>query len=486
MALAIILIILVVASVIFNFLTPWTLTELASNWGAMDTMLNITLLMSGLVFAAVTLFVVYAIIRFRHRPGSKAEYEPDNHRLEWWLLGITTVGIVALLAPGLVVYYDFVRPPEDAARVEIFGEQWRFSYRYPGEDGELGSSAIRHISGDNPLGLDPDDHRSHDDVVVDDALRLPVDRPVKVMLRSKDVIHSFFVPEFRAKMDMVPGMVTHFWFTPTRTGRFDGLCAQHCGVGHFDMRGEVLVMEEDEFDSWLAEQETFGEVMARADDPVDVDDLAASGRRLANDQGCIACHSTDGSRRVGPTWLGLYGSEVELADGRTITADGDYIRQSILHPGEMLTKGFPPVMQPYDFDEEQLQSIVAFIRALSDEEDVPAEEAPPPAEEPAADEDKAPTAALGKQLASNHGCTACHTTDGSRSVGPSWLGLYGRQVELEDGRTVTADADYIKQSITDPNATRTKGYPPVMQPYDFSDNELDSLVMYIRDELRED
>ncbi len=449
-------------------------------------MLNISLLISGLVLVAVTLFIVYSLIRFRHREGGRAQYQPDNHRLEWWLLGITALGIAALLAPGLVVYSDFVRVPDDAARVQVFGEQWRFSYRYPGEDGELGESAIRHIGGGNPLGLDPDDPASRDDVVVSDALRLPVDRPVKVTLRARDVIHSFFVPEFRAKMDMVPGMVTSFWITPSRTGEFDALCAQHCGVGHFNMRGRVIVMEEDEFDNWLAQQQTFGESMA---DTGDGDDPVARGQRLANDRGCIACHSTDGSRRTGPSWQGLYDSEVELEDGSTVTVDKDYIRTSILEPNKDIHKGYPPVMQAYDFDDEQIESIVAFIRSLGEDGDQQQEPAPDQADsgdQAAGGDKREPSATMGKQLATDNGCMACHTTDGSSSVGPTWKNLHGREVELKDGSKVTADADYIRESITDPNAAQVKGYPPVMQSYDFSEQELEALVIYIRDELSED
>ncbi len=367
MILAIVLLIIVVGSVVFHFLNPWMLTELASHWGSMDAMLHISFLITGVVFVAVSLFMVVAIIRYRHREGQRARFQPDNRKLEWWLIGATTAGIVALLAPGLVVYSDFTRPPSNAMEVEAFGEQWRYSYRYPGEDGVLGYADIRHISSDNPLGLDPSDPMAMDDVVIhDDVLRLPVDRPVRMMLRSKDVLHGFFVPQFRAKMDMVPGMVTHFWFTPTRTGRFEVLCTQHCGIAHYNMRSHVVVMEQDEFDAWLQEQETFGESMAAADNDEAPDDLVAVGRRLANAEGCIGCHSVDGSRRVGPTWLNLYGSEVTLADGSTVIADEPYLRQSIEEPGTQLTAGYPPVMPAYSFDRDDMEALLAYIRSLSE------------------------------------------------------------------------------------------------------------------------
>ena len=389
MTLAIVLIIIIVGSVAFHFLNPWTLTELASNWASMDAMLQISFAVTGIVFVAVSAFLVIAIIRYRHRPGHRAEFSPDNRRLEWWLLGLTTVGIIALLAPGLVVYYDFIRTPDEAMEVEVVGEQWRFSYRYPGEDGVFGAADVRRITSDNPLGLDPDDPAALDDVpVVGGDLRLPRDQPVKVLMRSKDVLHNFFVPQFRAKMDMVPGMVTHFWFTPTRTGKFEVICAQHCGVGHFNMRGHVRVMEADAFQDWLAEQPTFGEILAALEE-ADEEPEIARGRQVADEQGCFACHSVDGSSRVGPTWLNLYGAEVTLADDSVVVADEDYLRRSITDPRAELTKGYPPAMPAYDFDDDVLDALVAYIRSLADEPDPPGAESPEPEDAPPQPDDQA-------------------------------------------------------------------------------------------------
>ncbi len=487
MVLAVVLVVIIIASVLFHLLSPWTFTELASNWGAMDTMFQVSMAITGLVFVLVTLFVVWALLRFRHREGHTAQYEPDNKRLEWWLIGITTAGIVALLAPGLWIYADFVRAPDDAIRVEVVGQQWQYSYRYPGPDGELGRTDTRLISFDNPFGMDPDDPRGHDDILIQGGdLRLPVGQPVRLKLRSKDVLHSVFVPQFRAKMDMVPGMVTSFWLTPTRTGRFEILCSQHCGIGHFNMRGVVEVMEREAFDAWLERQPTYAEQLTQLGARVEDEDVAR-GRRLVDGAGCFACHSLDGSRRVGPTWLGLYGSQVELADGTTVLADADYLRESIVNPGAQLTRGYPPVMQAYTFSDDEMAAIIAFLRTLGEGAEVPpdmteaVDDTPPP--EPAVAEAREPSIEWGQELASRHGCYACHSTDGSRQLGPTWRNLYGRSVELVDGSTVVADADYIKLSITNPGAQLTAGYPPVMQPYPFSEAELESMVMYIRDAL---
>lgn len=261
MAVALALVLIAVGSVVFHLLSPWWWTPIASNWQYIDQTIVITFWITGVVFVAVVLFMAYCVFRFRHRHGSKAAYEPENKRLEWWLTVATALGVAAMLAPGLFVWNQFVTVPRDAVEIEVVGRQWQWSYRLPGEDGKLGTSDIRHIGLDNPLGLNPHDAAGQDDVVIEaEDLHLPIGKPVKVLLRSIDVLHDFYVPEFRAKMDMVPGSVTYFWFTPTRTGTFEVLCAELCGVGHAVMRGRVVVQSETEHAAWLNRQRTFAQL----------------------------------------------------------------------------------------------------------------------------------------------------------------------------------------------------------------------------------
>ena len=216
MALAVVIVLLVVGSLIFHFLSPWYFTPLASNWGTIDFTVDVTFWVCGIVFVAVNLFTAYCLIKFRHRKGHKAHYEPESHKLEGWLTGITSVGVAAMLTPGLFVWGDFVRVPDDAMQVEATGKQWHWSYRFPGEDGLLGNTDVRLMTPDNPLGIDPGDPVGMDDVVVANPIvHLPVNTPVEALLRSTDVLHNFTVPQFRVKMDLVPGMITYQWFTPT-------------------------------------------------------------------------------------------------------------------------------------------------------------------------------------------------------------------------------------------------------------------------------
>lgn len=265
---------LVVGSILFHLFSPWWMTPIASNWGSIDTALEVTLYICAIAFVVLNLFMAWAIWRYRHRPGNVAHYEPENAKLEKRLTLWTGVGIAAMLAPGLIAWHEYVTVPDDAAIVEATGQQWQWAFRYPGPDGVLGAAEVAHINADNPFGIDPRDPYGRDDILIEtNELHLPLGRPVKMVLRSKDVLHDFYVPQFRAKMDLVPGIVTYFWMTPTVAGSFDILCAELCGVGHHQMRGTVVVEQQADFDRWLSEQMTFGQVLAEAE---------ARGVRLAD------------------------------------------------------------------------------------------------------------------------------------------------------------------------------------------------------------
>jgi len=283
MTIAIVVIVLIVGSVLFHFLSPWYFTPIASNWGAMDDTISLTFWVTGFVFVAVNLFMAYCLIRYRQRKGSGADYEPENKKLEAWLVGLSSLGIVAMLAPGLFVWANFVDVPKDAAVFEAVGQQWHWSFRFPGKDGKLGTVDSRLVSDSNPFGMNPDDSAGQDDVLVSSPeVHLPVGKPVKALLRGKDVLHNFAVPQFRAKMDLVPGLVSYIWFTPIRTGTFDLLCNELCGVGHFVMRGKVVVEEERDFQAWLSSHPTYAQTSAQAGGD------AAAGKTLY--AVCAGCH----------------------------------------------------------------------------------------------------------------------------------------------------------------------------------------------------
>ncbi len=264
MTIAFVLFLVVVGTLVFHIWSPWWLTPLASNWSGMDETLFLTFWVTGGVFMAVGLFMVYCVWRYRYQKDRKSEYKPEDKKLEFHLTWITAVGVVVLLAPGLVVWNKFVTVPENAVKVEVMAYQWGWNYRLAGEDGILGKTSIHKITDDNPYGLDLDDPNGKDDLLVQDAdLHLQVGVDVEFLLRSIDVLHNFYIPEFRAKMDMVPGLVTYYWVTPTKTGEYEILCAELCGTGHYAMLGTVLVDEEKDYSNWLAQQITFENALAQ-------------------------------------------------------------------------------------------------------------------------------------------------------------------------------------------------------------------------------
>jgi len=355
MVVGIVLILLIVGSVLFHYLSPWYFTPIASNWGAMDDTINITFWITGFVFVAINLFMAYAVIRYRYRKDGRAAYEPENKKLEWWLTGLTTLGIAAMLAPGLFVWAKFVDVPKDAAVFEVVGKQWHWSYRFPGKDGVMGTVDARHVSDKNPFGMNPDDPNGQDDVLISSPeLHLPIGRPVKALLRSVDVLHNFAVPQFRAKMDLVPGLVTYIWFTPIRTGKFDLLCNELCGVGHFVMRGSVVVEEDTAFQAWLSGHPTFAQTLAQAAGD------AAAGKPLY--AVCAACH-------------GLQGEGNPALNGPKLSGQGDwYLKRQLkyykqgargTHDKDVFGKTMAPMAATLG-DDAAIDNVVAYIKTLPD------------------------------------------------------------------------------------------------------------------------
>lgn len=287
MLVAVVLVLLVVGSLLFHFLSPWYFTPLASNWSQIDDTINITFWVTGFVFVAVNLFMAYAVIKYRARDGARATYDPENKKLETWLTILTSVGVAAMLTPGLFVWGDFVEVPDDAIEIEAVGQQWHWSYRLPGEDGQFGNVKAELFSNANPFGMDPDDPLGRDDVLIySPEVHVPVNVPVKVNLRSKDVLHDFAVAQFRVKMDLVPGMETYLWFTPTVTGTYEVLCEELCGIAHHTMRGAVVVEEQAEFDAWVASNATWSESQSGV-----AGNATAGAAQYAV---CAACHGQQG------------------------------------------------------------------------------------------------------------------------------------------------------------------------------------------------
>jgi cytochrome c oxidase subunit 2 len=254
----------IIGSILFHIFTPWWWTDIASNWGAMDDTINLTFWIGGGVFILVCLFMVYCTFKFSYKEGRKVEYKPEDNKLEKILTVATTLGVAALLAPGLIVWNEFINTPKNALNIEVMAWQWGWQYRLPGEDGKLGTVQVAKISDENPFGINLDDPNGKDDVLIQsDELHLKTNRPVQILLRSVDVLHNFYVPQFRAKMDAIPGVISYYWFEPNKLGEYEVLCAEYCGLGHYGMRAKVVVENEQNYENWLEEQETFSNLIAK-------------------------------------------------------------------------------------------------------------------------------------------------------------------------------------------------------------------------------
>ena len=355
MPLAVVLIVLVIGSVLFHILSPWWFVPLASNWGMIDFTIDLTFWVTGAVFVAVNLFLAYCIIKFRYKKDARSTYEPENKKLESWLTGLTAIGVAALLTPGLFVWADFVNVPEEAHVVEAVGQQWHWSFRYPGDDGKFGEVDAERITDDNPFGMDPDDPDGQDDILIAASdVHIPVDKPVKFLLRSKDVLHDFAVAEFRVKMDLVPGMQTYLWLTPTKIGRYEILCEELCGVAHYTMRGAVLVDSAEDYDSWLAQQPTYSEESNKA--------AGNASIGAAQYAVCAACHGQQGE--------GLQALNAPKLAGQ----NGQYLKRQIehfqsgvrgAHEEDVYGKQMAPMAATL-INEAAVDNVVAHILTLSD------------------------------------------------------------------------------------------------------------------------
>jgi cytochrome c oxidase subunit 2 len=232
------------------------------------------------------------------------------------------------------------------------------------------------------------------------VLYVPVNRPVELVMTSRDVIHSFYVPDFRVKQDVVPGRYTTVWFEVPEPGRYPIFCTEYCGTGHSMMRGEVVALAPADFDRWLASQSERQRIAGQSyvppavpgeGAPPEMLSLVVLGRNAAAEHGCLRCHTLDGSRHIGPTWAGLYGSVIPLRDGSVAVADDAFITASMMDPQARIHAGFPPVMPSFQgqIDPADTAAIVELIRSLRDlapiEPVAPAEGIPIPSTSPPAD-----------------------------------------------------------------------------------------------------
>ena len=245
--------VVLVAVSTYYFTRPW-LPPLMSDRVAIDHSIWWSLLVTGLVFIATNLVLAWLSWRYQDREGARASHWHDNTKLEWTWTAATAAIMFVFMFHALGLWADINKePPADAMLVEVTGQQFAWNIRYPGKDGMLGRTDHKLASQENPTGVDPADPASADDLKLLNNIVLVKDRPVRVQIRSMDVLHSFFLPNFRVKQDAVPGMVVRTWFVPRDAGDFEIACAEHCGLGHYRMRGQVHVVPPSELEARIKE-----------------------------------------------------------------------------------------------------------------------------------------------------------------------------------------------------------------------------------------
>jgi cytochrome c oxidase subunit 2 len=237
----------------------WWLPDVATKSGKeIDFLLWIIFYLTGAVFVLTQAVYVYFLIRYRSREGVRAKYSHGNNQLEIIWTAIPTAIFIGLWGYSNHMWWNVIHstPPPDTMEVGITAYQFGFSMQYPGRDGRLGRSDVKLISNDNPFGNDKNDPATKDDFQ-SSVLELPVDKPVRIRLNSRDVIHAFYVPEFRIYQDIVPGRTIDWvWFVPTKVGAYTLACNQLCGQGHYNMKAQIQVVSQAEFDKWYKEKTT--------------------------------------------------------------------------------------------------------------------------------------------------------------------------------------------------------------------------------------
>ncbi len=329
-----VLVIVVTALVILGLTVLDLVPDLASAEGEfVDQMFTAQIYVIAFFFSLVMVFMLYSVFVFRRKgdDDSDGPHVTGNTPLEITWTIIPLLIVLGFGTWGASQLTEITAGVPDELVVEITGFQFGWRFDYP------------------------------EHMVSSSDLYLPVDRQVLLKLTSTDVIHSFWVPEFRIKQDAVPGMWTDLRVTATETGDYRVRCAEMCGYAHSAMYAPVVVVEPEQFDAWLDGQ------VVEVEAPEDMTP-AEKGAAVVAQQGCGSCHSLDGSEPVGPTWLGLFGSERSLADGSSVVADELYLRKSILSPAAQGVANFPLIMPVYDgvLSDEDVDAIIEYIKTLSE------------------------------------------------------------------------------------------------------------------------
>ena len=309
----------------------WLPTSASTFAPGVDFVLWLVTIISVISCILIGFLLVYFVIKYRRK--SDNDQTPaithDSFLETLWTV-IPTILCIVIFIYGYVFYDQYTTTPKNAVEINVTAKQWLWTFDYS--------------NGKKTLN----------------QLYVPIDQPIRLVMQSDDVLHSFFVPAFRVKQDLMGNRYTYINFTATKEGVFDIYCTEYCGTAHSNMLGKVHVLSKEKFASW--EDGSAKKVQKASSNlpPAEV------GRQLYSDKGCVACHSIDGADGVGPTWKGLFGKNRIFADGTSILADENYIKESILYPGEKIVEGYGPVMPSYKglLEDSDITAIIEYIKSL--------------------------------------------------------------------------------------------------------------------------
>ncbi len=311
----------------YGQMLPPAASDIAEKW---DSLFYFLLILSAIFFISIIGTTVFFLIKYRKSQHEHPLPSPEsNHKLELVWTVVPTVLVLIIFAWGWLVYDKMINPPSSSYEIKVIGKQWMWQFQYS--------------NGKTTLG----------------ELYVPARQPVKLLMTSDDVIHGFFIPDFRIKSDVVPGMYTSIWFEAREPGEHIVYCAEYCGTAHSKMLAKVIALDEEAWNKWRTD---LGAPKGR---PASMS-LAEYGKQLYKEKGCSACHSLDGSKGIAPSLKGIWGEKQEMEDGKTIVVDANYVRESIEFPDAKIVKGFGSSARMPSFkgmlSEDELNALISMIQ----------------------------------------------------------------------------------------------------------------------------
>jgi len=291
-----------------------------------DGLFDFILWVSIFFFALIVILMVWFMIKYRVK--ERGEVGPPiyhNTVLEFFWTAIPMIIVVIMFWVGFKGYMDLVVPPANAYEIQVTGQKWKWLFTYPNG-------------------------------YVDDTLHVPADQPVTLVMTSTDVVHSMFIPAFRAKMDVFPGRYSKLWFEADGPGEYPIYCAEYCGTSHSAMLSQCIAHPPGEFETWLTEASNFLDTVSPEE----------GGKMLYDMRGCAQCHSIDGTNRIGPSFQGAFGAQRAFTDGTEGVVDENYIRESLLQPQSKVVAGYDGVMPAFQgrMNDQEIGALIAYIKSL--------------------------------------------------------------------------------------------------------------------------